>query len=120
MVNPKSTLPLPLYKRIPRERRPLSMRLMEDSMGQPMEHIMAILYYQERSLIRLAKRMGLSFYTVRSWSRNLGLFTCQKCTHKKGKFVNEIYVCRGCRRNLCKACYDKEPLEHLLSALEGL
>ena len=99
---------------VPWERRPLAMKIYERTLGQPIEEIIALAWYQHRKLGPIGKLLSLEDTTLRRWMRNLGLLICADCSKKSGVLFTETYTCPGCKRYFCDECIENQPIEHFI------
>jgi len=107
------------YRRVPYNRRPLAMRIFERTAGQPMEEILALLWYKYRSVNALTRTLNVNVRTTRRWIRNLGLYICIKCSKDTGLLISDLEAqkCDCCGGYLCLPCQGKEPIEHKVSGV---
>ena len=102
------------YTSVPWEYRPLAMKSYDRFLGQPIEEVIAMAYYQKHSVRQVAKILTLDETTLRRWMKSLSLLICANCSRDKGILHTILHQCPGCLRYLCASCYEKEEPEHFV------
>lgn len=100
------------YRKVPYNLRPLGMRVLERTSGQPMEELIALLWFRYRRLVKVDKALGVTTRTTRRWLRQLGLYICLRCSPKTGLLVADGTKCNYCGGYLCEKCRDSDKPEH--------
>lgn len=90
------------------------MKVYERHLGQPIEEIIALAWYQHRNLGKMCKTLSLENTTLRRWMRSLGLLICADCSTKTGVLHTKTFVCPGCNRYFCDGCMENQPIEHFV------
>ena len=102
------------YRVVPYNLRPLGMRVLERTSNQPMEELIALLWFKHRRLIPVDKALGVTTRTTRRWLRQLGLFVCLGCSIQTGLLVNKATKCGPCGGYRCDTCLEKDKPEHMV------
>lgn len=102
------------YRVVPYNQRPLGMRVLERTSNQPMEELIALLWFRYRTMPKLDKALGTTTRTTRRWLRQLGLFICLGCSRKTGLLIIDGTKCNYCGGYLCPSCLEKDKPEHMV------
>lgn len=101
------------YRTLPYNLRPLAMRILEQSLGQPLDQAIRIVWSKTPNIESIGKTLGLEPTRIRTWMRGLGLFICIKCSVKEKRLFDHTSVCKGCGRWFCDECLEDEPWDHM-------
>lgn len=92
------------------------MRVFEQLLAQPMEEILALMWYKYRTKTKIAKQLGLGRIQVSNWMSKLGLYVCVGCSTYTGLLHLEVIKCEACGHNFCQECTDEKTDYHFNNA----
>lgn len=102
------------YRKVPYNLRPLGMRILEKTSNQPMEELIALLWFRHRRLREIDRVLSLTTRTTRRWLRQLGLFICLGCSTRTGLLVAKATKCGPCGGYRCEKCLKADKPEHMM------